>query len=245
MKATAFPPMSRIKTEKAAYNVGKTIGSEIKALGFNLNLAPVADVATKSNRGYMKGRSFGGDTEKVSKLIEATVKGFNKSGILCTLKHFPGHGNALSDSHNGSVQLNRTLEQLRSEEFPPFKSGIDAGAQIVMLGHLSAPKVTGNNLPAVFSPEIIKILREEIGFEGLIMTDALEMEAITDNYSNSQVGVIALKAGVDIILMPKSLRSAFNGILAAVKNGKLTEERIDESVLKILKVKYSSGIIQN
>lgn len=243
MGTTPFSPMIEIKTEAAAYNVGKTIGSEIKRFGFNLDLAPVADVTSNPDINFMKGRSFGSDPETVSKLVSSCVKGFKDSGMLCTLKHFPGHGNTKTDSHNGYTLLDKTLEELRLTEFPPFKAGIDAGADIVMLGHLSVPKVTGNELPATLSPQLVKVLREEIGYQGIIMTDSLQMRAITDKFSPTEVGVIALEAGVDIILMPQNLASAFSGIKNAVQSGRLSEKRIDQSVLKILDLKKSSGII--
>ncbi len=243
MGTTAFPPMKEILTEDNAYNVGSTIGREIRQLGFNLDLAPVADVTSNPEVNVMKGRSFGSDPQQVAKLVSAAVRGFRDSGMLCTLKHFPGHGNTGTDSHDGYTVLNRTLEQLRQVEFPPFKAGIAAGANFVMLGHLSMPQLTGNSLPATLSPELVRLLREEVGYEGLIMTDSLQMGAIVQKYSSGEAAVMALEAGADVILMPEKLPDAVQGVLAAVQSGRLTEQRIHDSVRKILELKYESGII--
>ncbi len=243
METTKFPNMADIKTQDEAYNVGKVIGSEIKELGFNLDFAPVADVNSNPHNPIIGVRSFGSDPQHVATQVAAAVNGFHSSGMLCTLKHFPGHGDTKTDSHLGYTQEDKTLEQLYQTEFVPFKAGISAGADFVMVGHISVPEVTGNDLPATLSPKMIGILRNELNFDGLIITDALKMGAISDRFTSGEAAVMSLQAGTDVLLRPEDLDSAIRGVVDAVKNGTLTEERINQSVLRILEKKIASGII--
>ncbi len=243
MGTSPIPPMADIKTVEQAYGIGKSIGSQIRQLGFNLDFAPVADVASDPLGSVMGDRSFGSDTVQVSCLVAEAVRGFKESGVLCTLKHFPGHGNTDADSHRGTALLDRTQNELRETELPPFRAGIEAGAELVMVGHISAPAVTGNDLPATLSPSVISILRRELGFEGIIITDSMQMKAITSRYSSGEAAVMALEAGVDMILMPQSLEAAHSAVTEAVKQGRLTEERIDQSVLSVLELKFAKGIV--
>lgn len=244
MGTTVFPNMAEILTEDAAYNVGKTIGNEIKQFGFNLDFAPVADVNSNPNNPVIGVRSFGSDPVFVAKQVDAAIRGFKASNILCTIKHFPGHGDTSADSHNGYTQLSKSLEELEKTEFVPFVSGINAGVEFVMVGHISVPGVTGDNLPATLSPKMIEILKKDLGFKGLVITDSMVMKAITNSYSASEAAVMAIEAGIDIILMPQDLGAAINGILDAIASGRITEERINQSVLKILETKVSKGIIK-
>jgi beta-N-acetylhexosaminidase len=177
--------------------------------------------------------------------VAACVAGFGDSGTLCTLKHFPGHGDTASDSHYGAVSVEKTLQELEACELLPFRAGIEAGAPCIMVGHISLPEVTGDTLPATLSFEIVScLLRGELGFEGLIITDSMSMGAITEHYDSAEAAVLALRAGVDVILMPQSLSGAVEGILEALESGELSQTRIDESVLRILETKLRSGIIQ-
>lgn len=231
-------------TQKA-YEVGSTIGSQISELGFNLDFAPVADVFSNPNNTVIGKRAFSDDPEVAAQMVAACVEGFNDSGILCTLKHFPGHGDTGEDSHYGAAKSNKTLEELRECEFLPFQAGIDAGAPVIMIGHITLPNVTEEDLPATLSKEIITgILREELGYEGLVITDAMNMGAITNHYSSGEAAVLAMQAGVDMILMPNDLTDSVDGILEALENGELTQEQIDEKVLRILMTKIDAGIIQ-
>lgn len=231
-------------TEKA-YEVGNTIGSQIGELGFNLDFAPVADVFSNPNNTVIGKRAFSSDPEVAAQMVAACVEGFNDSGILCTLKHFPGHGDTGADSHYGAAESTKTLEQLRECEFLPFQAGIDAGAPVIMMGHITLPNVTEEDIPATLSREIVTgLLREELGFEGLVITDAMNMGAITNHYSNGEAAVLAMQAGVDMILMPNDLTDSVDGILEALENGELTQEQIDEKVLRILMTKIDAGIIQ-
>ncbi|MCD7771539.1 MAG: glycoside hydrolase family 3 protein [Oscillospiraceae bacterium] len=246
MGTTSFPSMKTIGNTgdtDEAYNVGYTIGTEILELGFNLDFAPVADVDSNPDNTVIGNRAFSTDADIAAEMVAAAVEGFEDSGILCTLKHFPGHGDTSADSHLGYTELDKSLEELWETEFVPFVSGINAGADLVMVGHISVPQVTGDDTPASLSETMINILRNDLGFDGLIITDSMQMEAITDRYTSAEAAVMAIKAGVDIILMPENLEEAANGILEAVESGEISGERIAESVLKILKAKIEAGII--
>lgn len=246
MGTTSFPSMSDIGSTgdvSKAYEVGSTIGTEIAQFGFNLDFAPVADVNSNPNNTVIGDRSFGSDPEAVAEMVASAVQGFRDSGMLCTLKHFPGHGDTATDSHYGYTEVQKTLQELRSVEFLPFHAGIDAGADFVMMGHISVPEVTGDDTSASLSATMIEILRDELNFQGLIITDSMVMNAITDRYSAGEAAVLAVQAGVDVILEPSSLTGAVQGILSAVEDGTISEERIQESVLKILEVKIRNGII--
>ncbi|MCD7822512.1 MAG: glycoside hydrolase family 3 protein [Oscillospiraceae bacterium] len=247
MGTTKFPSMKTVGNtgdRDVAYNVGYTIGTEILELGFNLDFAPVADVDSNPDNTVIGNRAFSTEADIAAEMVAAAVEGFNDSGILCTLKHFPGHGDTATDSHLGYTELDKSLYELWETEFVPFVSGINAGADLVMVGHISVPQVTGDDTPASLSATMIDILRNDLGFTGLIITDSMQMEAITDRYSSAEAAVLAIKAGVDIILMPESLEEAADGIIEAVESGEISEERIAESVLKILEVKIEAGIIE-
>lgn len=247
MGTTSFPSMKTIGNTgdtDEAYNVGYTIGTEIMELGFNLDFAPVADVDSNPDNTVIGNRAFSTDADIAAEMVAATVEGFKDSGILCTLKHFPGHGDTATDSHLGYTELDKSIEELWETEFVPFVSGIEAGADLMMVGHISVPQVTGDDTPASLSATMISILRDDLGFTGLIITDSMQMEAITDRYSSSEAAVLAIEAGVDIILMPENLEEAANGIIEAVESGEISEERIAESVLRILETKIEKGIIE-
>lgn len=245
MGTTYFPAMGKIGDVEKAYEVGQVTGSQIKELGFNLDFAPVADVFSNPNNTVIGNRAFSSDPQIAAQLVEACTKGFRDSGILCTLKHFPGHGDTGTDSHYGAAESTKTLEELEECEFLPFKAGIAAGANVVMMGHVTLPNVTEEDLPATLSYEIVTgILREKLGYEGLVITDAMNMGAIVNHYSSGEAAVMALKAGVDMILMPNDLNDAVEGVLKALEEGELTMEQIDEKVLRILEIKLEAGIIK-
>ncbi len=223
---------------EAAYEVGKTIGSYLCELGFNLDFAPVADVLTNSENQVVKKRSFGTDAELVSQMVEQEVAGLEEENVFACIKHFPGHGATGGDTHESSVAAYRTLEELYETELVPFANQIEAGISFVMVGHFSLPEVTGDDTPCSLSSAIVTdLLREEMGYEGIVVTDGLNMGAISDNYSSAQAAVKAVEAGVDMLLMPVDFQSAYEGLLDAVESGEISEERIDESVTRILTVK--------
>ena len=247
MRTTTFPPMEEVgknEDEEYAYNMGKTIASEIKELGFNLDFAPVADVKTNEYNTEIGNRAFGSDAKLVSKFVKQVVKGIQGQGISATLKHFPGHGSTTGDSHNTPVNAYTDLMSLRSREFKPFKAGIDAGADFVMVSHISISKVTENTVPASMSTVVIQnMLREELNFKGVVITDGMDMGAVTEKYDADEAAVNCIKAGVDIVLMSTDVKDAYNAVKKAVENGEIEEKSIDESVQRILEVKIKRGII--
>ena len=244
MGTTQFPNMGSIESADEAYNVGYTIGTEIKQFGFNLDFAPVADVDSNPDNTVIGNRAFSSDPNTAAEYVAAAVNGFNDAGMLCTLKHFPGHGDTDTDTHYGYAEVTKTLDELKECELLPFQSGVKAGADFVMLGHLAAPKITGNTIPASLSKPIIDLLQTEFGFKGLVITDAMRMDAIVDDYYSDEAAILAVQAGVDIILLPNNFKKASTGVINAVNDGTISEERINQSVLKILQKKIDSGIIK-
>lgn len=244
MGVTQFPAMASFTDPAAVYEVGATLGRELRELGFNLDFAPVADVVTNPANTEIGDRSFSSDPEVAAAMVAAAVRGMEDHGLLSTLKHFPGHGGTDTDTHDGRSVTERTLEEMREAEFLPFRAGIEAGAPLVMVGHLSAPRLQGDDTPSDLSKAVVTdILRGELGFEGLVVTDAQNMGAITDGYTSAEAAVAALEAGVDLVLMPADLSQAVAGVLAAVADGRLTEARVDESVTRILTAKYEYGFV--
>ncbi len=236
---TTFSPMGKLKTEEEAQSVGRTLGKELKELGFNVDFAPVADVLVNSKNSEIGDRSFGSDADKVSKMVGAFVPAIEGEGVSAVLKHFPGHGSTGVNSHTGYSESKRTLPELRECEFKAFSAGIEAGADFVMVSHMTAVNAVKSSLPSSLSKEIImNLLKGELGFEGIVITDALDMGAVTDFYSSGDTAVMAVEAGADMLLMPENLGEAHKALLSAVKSGRLKEKRIDESIRKILTLKY-------
>lgn len=236
-----FPDMAEIGATgdpSRAYEVGSTIASYLKDYGFNLDFAPDADVLTNPNNTAIGVRSFGSDPDMTAQMVEQAVKGFQDHQVSAVIKHFPGHGGTTTDSHNGAAIVDRSLEELRSAEFLPFEAGIQAGVDMVMVGHLQVPQVISDDTPASLSSEMITdVLRNELGYDGIVITDSLSMGAITTYYTSADAAVKCIQAGVDMLLMPYSFTEAYQGVLDAVNSGEISEERINESVTRILKVK--------
>lgn len=217
-----------------------TIAEDMSALGFNLDFAPVADVWSNPQNTVIGNRAYSHDFQQAAELIPAAVQGFHQGGVACSLKHFPGHGDTLEDSHLRSATIRKTLDALRQEELLPFQAGIDAGADLVMVGHLMLGEGT---IPAVFSYDLVTgVLREEMGFQGLVITDGLEMKAMTDHYSSEEVARNAIQAGVDLLLCPPDLEASLNALKDAVTEGLISEERIDLSVTRVLHLKLTYGL---
>lgn len=222
-----------------ALEMGQVIGGYLKEYGFNMDFAPVADVNTNPNNPVIGNRSFSSDCNMASRMAKAMAQGLEEKGIVPVFKHFPGHGDTAQDSHEEVAYSGKTLEELQNCEFIPF-SGLTE-TQCVMVGHIALPEVTGNMTPATLSPEIVTgLLREELGFGGLIFTDSMVMEAITDNYSGAEATLLALKAGCQVILQPEDFPSAFAGVLEAVESGDFPEEQLDTVVLQILRFKQET-----
>ena len=236
-----FPNMMEIGNTgnpEEAYEVGRTIGTYLKDLGFNLDFAPIADVLVNPENQVIGERAFGSDAELVAKMVKRVVEGLQEQEVSAVLKHFPGHGGTEADSHEGTAILNRTLEELRSEEFLPFQSGIEAGADMIMVGHISVPEVTGDDTPATLSEIVITdLLRNELGFDGIIITDSMSMGAIVDYYGPGEAAVQVIRAGGDMILMPQDFVEARQAVLEAVYQQEITEERINESLRRIYRIK--------
>jgi len=227
-----------------AYNTGRAIGMVLNSIGVNLDFAPVADVLTVPNNRVIGIRSYGNDPDLVGSMIVSFQTGLRSYGIMSSPKHFPGHGNTLSDSHYGMAVINSDPEHLANVEYKPFIRAIDNGCEFIMVGHITAPKADPGGLPAALSPFFVTdILRGILGFKGVIITDAMNMGAIAGIYSSSQASVMAILAGVDMILMPKNYNEALNGVLNAFDNGTISHERIRESLRRILRAKISAGMI--
>lgn len=244
-----LPPMAEIgamgdKGIEKARDAGAYLGTQLTALGFNMDFAPVADVITVENNEDIGDRSFGTDPTLVSKMVAAEVEGMQSNNLCATLKHFPSNGSTETNTHTGVGISTRTIEEMRETEFLPFKAGIEAGADIVMIAHMAAVNIVGDETPSSLSSVIIQdYLRGELGFQKVVITDALNMGAITAVYSPSEAAVEAVKAGADLLLMSPDVKTAVQAVVDKVKSGEISEDRINESVLRILALKEERGIL--
>lgn len=230
----------------AAYDSGATIAAYLYDLGFNVNFAPVADVVADAENSVIGKRSFGSDPVMVGDMVSAMVTGMQETGISSCLKHFPGIGAATEDTHEGMAVIEKSADELKASEFVSFQAGIEAGAHFVMVGHASLPNVVGDNTPCSLSEEVVtNMLRGELGYNGIVITDALNMSAITEYYASDEAAITALKAGADMILMPEDFEAAYEGVLNAVNEGVIAEERINESLKRIYRVKYRDRVDQS
>lgn len=221
-----------------------TIASDMRVLGFNADLAPVADVWSNPDNTVIGDRAYSDDFAQAAELIPEAVRGFHSGGVATTLKHFPGHGDTLADSHDGAVYVSKPLEQLRREELLPFRAGIASGSDMVMIGHLILTEIDAAQ-PAPFSYRIVtELLREELGFQGVVITDGLQMKALTDSYTSGEIARRAVSAGVDILLCPSNPQAAVSALEEAVALGEISEERINQSVRRILAMKVNRGVLK-
>lgn len=226
-----------------AEEVGRQIGLYLKELGFNLDFAPVADTNTNPQNIVIGDRSYGSDPALVARMVSAQLDGMHDRGIMGTLKHFPGHGDTKDDTHSGYVSIEKTWDELKECELVPFITALPK-ADMVMVSHITAVNVTSDKLPTSMSETMINgKLRNELGYDGVIITDAMAMGAVADNYTSAEAAVTAVKAGVDIVLMPQNLDEAFNGVMNAVTDGEISMARLDESVMRILKLKARYKLI--
>lgn len=216
-----------------------TIGNYLTELGFNVDFAPVADIASIEGSS-MALRSFGTTADEVVPKVKAQVEGYLSTGVLCCAKHFPGIGGTVADSHDGSIVSDKNVDEMLESELKPFEAAIESGVPFVMVGHLSCPNITGNMLPASLSADVIEgVLRDRLGYDGIVITDSLGMGAVLNVYASDRVGVEVIKAGADMILMPADFATCYQGVVDAVNSGELSEERIDASLKRILRVKLS------
>ena len=228
-----------------AYQAGMTIGTYMVEYGFDLDFAPVADL-TNIRNSIMTKRSFGSDAASAIPFVTSMMQGLEEQGITACVKHFPGIGSTVQDTHDGLAVSNRTAEEFRAEEFTVFKAAIDAGANMIMVGHMAAPSLVGDNTPSSMSSVIVTdILRDELGFEGVIITDAMDMSAISEYYESDHAAIMALKAGCDMILMPDDYEAAYNGVLQAVEDGVISEERVNDSLRRIYRIKLADKVDGN
>lgn len=226
----------------AAFNAGETIGTYLNEIGFNVDFAPVADVTQEGVESALGNRSFGSDPQTVGEMVSNAVNGIEGTGVSACLKHFPGLGSAPGDTHEGRVEIDRTIEELRNTDFVPFSAGIEAGVDFIMVSHATVPAID-DALPSSLSKKVITdTLRGELGFEGVVITDALDMTAITEYYTSEEAAVMAIEAGADMLLMPEDFEAAYNAVLTAVQDGTISEERIDESLDRIYRVKCAEKL---
>lgn len=235
-----IPAAAEIKDAAAA---GTTIGKELAALGINVDFAPVADVNTNPDNPVIGSRAFSDDPQRAAEQVGLFIQAMEKTGVSACAKHFPGHGDTEMDSHAGETYVEHDLERLKTIEFLPFQRAIGAGVDFIMAGHIKTPNATTDGLPASLSPELLGILRNDLGFEGIIITDAMDMGAIVEAYGAGESAVMAVQAGVDIVLVPADLQAAAEALTEAIEDGTISEERVKESLTRILSLKYEKGLL--
>ncbi|GLW66406.1 beta-N-acetylhexosaminidase [Actinomadura rubrobrunea] len=226
---------------------------ELRAMGVNTDFAPVADVNVNPANPVIGVRSFGSDPALVSRMVVAQVDGYRVGGVAPTVKHFPGHGDTVTDSHIGVPRIEHTREQWERLDLPPFRAAIERGVDAIMTGHLVVPALDPSGDPATLSrPILTGILRKRLGYRGVIITDALDMQGVRDKYGDDRVPVLALKAGADLLLKPPADASGaglfptqLRAVVEAVKSGELTERRLDESVYRVLELKRKRGLFRD
>ena len=230
----------------AAFAQGRIIAEEMRAIGVNWLYAPVADINNNPENPVINIRSFGEDPQRVAEFVAAAVRGARAGGALATVKHFPGHGDTATDSHIGLATIKVDRARLDKVELVPFRAAIAAGVDSVMTAHVAVPAVTGDNLPSTLSPKITTdLLRRELGYDGIVVTDSLGMGAITKGFPGGEAAVRAIKAGADVALLTPDPKLAIDSIEAAIKSGELTAARIDESVRRLLRAKHRLGLARN
>ena len=236
--APSMSEIGRKDDSTNAYEAGKSIGSLMSAYGLNLDLAPVADVLSGNSTG-IGNRTFGTDAQTVSDMALEVIRGIQEEDVNAAMKYFPGYG-AASSNMSGFPVINSSLDELKKKEFLPYSNAIAQGMDIVMVGHISVPNVTGDDTPASLSEKMIsEVLRKDLGFKGIVMTDYLNDKTIVKNYGAADAAVKAIQAGADLLLEPDDLEAAYEGVLKAVKKGDITEDRLDESIYRILREKLS------
>lgn len=223
-----------------AYDCGLAIGTYLKEYGIDVDFAPVADVNTNPSNPVIGNRAFSSDPAIAAQMVPAFLQGLQEAGVVGCLKHFPGHGDTRTDTHYGFAQSRKTWEEMLACEMLPFKAGIEAGAPLVMTAHIAVPAITGSNVPSTLSADMLEgKLRGELGFQGVIVTDALGMGAISKLHSSGEAAVKAFQAGADVLLMPDNLDQAYTAVLTALSDSTLTQARLDDSVRRILRMRLS------
>ena len=243
---TVFPSLMAIGATgnpQFAYELGRITARESRAVGIHWTNSPVVDVNNNPKNPIINTRSFGEDPALVARMVEACVRGLQEGNMMATLKHFPGHGDTEDDTHMKLPVLPFDQARLDSVELVPFKAGIAAGAKAIMTAHIALPRLDSVKRPATLSPAIITgLLRGRLGFQGLVITDGMTMQGVTDHYSPDEAAVLAILAGIDVLLVPENFAQAYDGVLRAIKSGRISEARIDESVRRILAAKAWVGL---
>jgi beta-N-acetylhexosaminidase len=232
--------------ESDAYAMGRLTALEARAVGIHLAFAPVADVNNNPVNPIINVRSFGEDPRTVARFVGAAVRGMEEHGLLATAKHFPGHGDTETDSHLSLPAVSADWRRLDTLELLPFRAAVEAGASAIMSAHLAFPAfASGTPRPATIMPEVLTgLLRDSLGFQGLVVTDALDMGALVSAYGAGEAAVLALAAGADLLLQPAGAANAVNAIVRAVESGRITEERLDRSVRRVLALKQRLGLFE-
>lgn len=235
-----LPKYESAAAVKDTEEMGRTIGKYLADYGFNVDFAPVADVNSNPDNPVIGTRAFSDDAQQVRQKAAKMAAGLQSQGVMPVYKHFPGHGDTAEDSHSELATLHKTLDELRKTEWLPYTNET---LSAVMAGHIAAPEA-GVDGPATLSHTAITgWLRGELGHKGLVITDSMAMDAIAASYSPAEAAVQAIEAGVDIVLMPNGLREAFDGVVSAVESGRISEERINESVRRVFEAKHQLGLI--
>ncbi|MEU4835309.1 glycoside hydrolase family 3 protein [Streptosporangium sp. NPDC023615] len=228
-----------------ARRAAEVTGTEMRALGINLDFAPVADVNINPRNPVIGPRAYGSDPKKVAPMVAAAVRGFHDAGIAATAKHFPGHGDTSVDSHTGLPVIKHSRAQWGRLDAPPFAAAIGRDVDAIMTAHVVMPRLDPSGDPATLSrPILTGLLREKLGFDGVVSTDALDMEGVRKRYGDGQVAVRAIQAGVDLLLMPPDYDEAHRAVLSAVRSGKISKARLDQSVRRLLKLKAARGLLE-
>ncbi len=228
--------------QQAVYNAASYIGSYLKEYGFDLDFAPVSDVNSNPDNPIIGTRAFSSDADSVGMMVCSYLDGLSANGIIGCIKHFPGHGDTKTDTHLGYAETQKTWAEMTACEMVPFKAGIQHGVETIMTAHITAPNVDNSNVPSTMSSLILQDkLRKELGYNNLIVTDAMEMGAISQQYTPEDAAVKSIQAGVDVVLCVHSYKKAFDAVVNAVKAGTISEERINESVRRILSIKIKHG----
>lgn len=226
----------------AALSMGQTIGAYLAQYGANMDFAPVADVNTNPDNPIIGTRAFSSDARTVTQMTHAMAQGLQSQGIVPVYKHFPGHGDTAQDSHSELAVSYKTMAELEICEWLPYENL--SPDVCVMIAHVALPEVTGDMTPASLSNQVVEgILRQKLGFDGVVITDGMEMRAISQNYSSGEAAIKAIEAGCDMILLPKDFKAAYRAVLDAVESGRLSAERIDQSVYRILRLKQTCGLL--
>ncbi|MGH7477897.1 MAG: glycoside hydrolase family 3 protein [Longimicrobiales bacterium] len=243
---TEFPPVMALGAAgdpELAYAMGRVTAREARATGVHMIFAPVADVNNNPDNPIINTRSYGEDPERVAEMVVAHLRGMQEHGVLATAKHFPGHGDTDQDTHLVPQMLRHSRAHVDSVELVPFRAAIDAQVAGVMSAHIAFPAITGDTVPATLNAALLTgLLQDELGFSGLVITDALDMGAIVERYGQVEPALMALQGGADMLLMPPNLTGAIDAVVSAVERGELSEARIDRSVRKLLALKHGLGL---